>query len=106
MIRAGDLDRRVTIQRCQRAQIAGSGETISVWSDIVTVAATVRQANGREFLAGSAIVGEQRAVFVVRFRADVSQLDRIAYGGRTFDIDDIREIGRREGLEIHAKAVR
>lgn len=105
MIRAGDLDRRIAIQRATTTRDPDTNEEIPSWSTVATVAAGVRQTAGREFLDGSAMVGEQRAVFVIRFLGGVTVLDRVLFGSTVFDLDDVREIGRREGLELHGRAV-
>ena len=104
MIRAGDLDRRIELQRATTTRDPIYNEPIPSWSTIATVWAAVRQTAGREFLAGSSEVGEQRAVFVVRWLAGITARDRVVYAGRIYDLDDVREIGRREGLELHGRA--
>lgn len=106
MIRAGDLDRRISLQRSTDETDPVYGEARPVWSTFATVAASVRQVSGREFLAATEQAGERRAVFVIRWRGDVTTTDRVAYLGEPYDIDDVREIGRREGLEIHARLVK
>lgn len=105
MIRAGDLDRRISIQRATLAEDPTFGEMVATWSTVATVSAAVRQVSGREFLSAEVTAAERRAVFVIRYRADVLTTDRVVYLGHPFDIREVREIGRREGLEIHAEAV-
>ena len=105
MIRAGDLDRRVSIQRATMDEDPTYGERVATWSTVATVAAAVRQASGREFLAADVIASERKTVFIIRWRADVLTTDRVVYLGEPFDIAEVREIGRREGLEIHGVRV-
>lgn len=106
MIRAGELDRRISVEHRTLVRDPDTNETIATWVQIASVRAAVRQASGREFLAGSAVIGERRAVFVIRWRGDITATDtRVIYGDGTYDLDDVREIGRREGLELHGKAV-
>lgn len=106
MIRAGDLDRRISVQRATFTIDPEYGEEVPTWETIATVSAAVKQISGREFLAGNAEVNEQRAVFFIRWMPGVTVLDRVVYLGAPFDIDDVREVGRHEGLELHARLVR
>lgn len=104
-MRAGKLDRRVTIQR-KTVTESGSGEPIEAWNDLATVWAQARPNRGDERFSTMQVVGSAVTTFVVRFRADlaVTVLDRLGYDGKTWDILDVRELGRREGWEIDAKA--
>ena len=106
---AGALDRRLTIRRATRTQNA-LGETVETWADVATVwASKVDKATAEADARGS---GEARAAtitthFAVRWSATtatVSALDRVVCAGRDFDVHGVREIGRREGLEIIAMA--
>jgi SPP1 family predicted phage head-tail adaptor len=105
MIRAGDLDRRITLRHRAQTTLEPYGEVVDSFQDFATISAAVRQISGREFLSAGAVVAERRAVFTIRYRADVLVTDRVVFAGAPFDIREIREIGRREGLEIHAEAV-
>lgn len=102
-MKAGTLDRRITLQAFTSSRDPITNELIEDWDDVVTVWAKVSSASGREFAAGNVPIAERRAVFTIRFRA-VSQIDRVSYDGEIWEIVDIREIGRREGLELHTVA--
>lgn len=105
MIGAGAFDRRITLQRYTESRDPDTNAVIHTWVDhIANVPASVRQTAGREFLEGSQILAERRAVFTVRF-ADMTVLDRVSYDGRLFNISDVREIGRRAFLELQCEAV-
>lgn len=104
MIRAGDLDRTILIERASNVPNE-YGEPIDTWSPLATVRAKVTETPGREFIAGTLPVAERRAVFLIRFRGDVTNRDRVTYNGRAFDIVGTREIGRRAGLELHGELV-
>ena len=108
-MRAGRLDRRLTIRRATRTQNA-LGETVETWADVATVwASKVDKATAEADARGS---GEARAATITtHFRirwstttAAVTPLDRVFVGGREFDVTGVREIGRREGVEIMATA--
>lgn len=102
-MRAGDLDRRIVLERRVEQQDA-SGQPIITWTPIATVWAQVQQQSGREFMSGAIPVSERRVVFRMRHRTDVTVLDRVAYDGDEFDLNEVRELGRREGLELHTTA--
>ena len=104
---AGKRDRRITIQRATITQDPGSGENVETWGTLATVWAEKADVSDRERLAA----GEVQAELTTRFRilysdtvADVGPTDRVMYAGRTYNIEAVREIGFREGLEISASA--
>lgn len=104
---AGKRDRRITIQRATITQDPGSGENVETWATLATVWAEVVQVSDGERVRAA----EVAASITTRFRilysatvADVNPKDRISYGGRTFDVWGVKEIGFREGMEITAAA--
>jgi SPP1 family predicted phage head-tail adaptor len=103
MIAAGKLDRQITIKIVTVGGDDFSAPTETL-SDLATVWAEKRDLRGREFYQANAENAEIETVFRIRWRSDVSPLNRIAYAGRDYDIVSVAEIGRREGLEIMAKA--
>lgn len=104
-MKAGELDRRITLQTFSTSRDANTNEQLESWADLDTVWAKVRMTGGREFREGSAEVGERKATFTIRYRSDVSQLARVSYAGEFWDIRDYRELGRLEGLELNCTAV-
>lgn len=105
-MRAGKLDRSIVIQSRTVAQNA-YGEGIETWTKIhtaTTLAAEVIPFRGNERWTAQQVVGKNAVTFRVRWRDDVTVLNRIVYDGRNYDLHDVREIGRREGLEIDATA--
>ncbi len=98
-MRAGRLDRRVTLQR-RTVTRDSYGDENETWSDEATVWAAIRGMPGREYLAGDKFVQEARAVFQIRWRAGVDPGMRLTYGGATYEIVSVTEIGRRQGLEL------
>jgi len=103
---AGALDRRITLQRYGVTYNADN-EPIEAWSTLATVWASVQYASDGE----KARAGQVGAVVSVRFQirysptvAEVDAKDRVAYEGKSFNIAGVKELGRREGLEISAMA--
>ena len=99
----GLLDRRVKIQALTTAA-DGAGQPVETWSDIATVWARVRPFRGGERFLARQVVGQAVTTFEIRHRAGVTILNRLVYAGRSWDIHDVREVGRREGLELDATA--
>lgn len=104
-MRAGDLDRRIVLQRYTEAQDA-SGQPIrtyaplddgEVWAQYVPAKGTER------YESGQVVVATLPALFRIRWRADVDERLQIIFGGEPWAIDGIAEIGRRDGLEISAR---
>ena len=102
MIRAGQLDRVVTIQ--ERVVTENSvGEDTYDWVDLATgVRAQVIQQSGREIFRAGSIQTAVDTLFVMRYRPDVSVSNRIVYNGKAYNLYSVRELGRRRGLEISA----
>jgi SPP1 family predicted phage head-tail adaptor len=102
-MRAGSLDRRVTIQRKTVTQ-SSSGDPVETWDDVATVWAQVLPDRGGERFARRQLVGSAVVLFRMRYLSGVTVLDRLSYGDKLWDIVDVRETGRREGLDIDATA--
>lgn len=104
-MRAGKIHRRVTIQR-KSVSVSSSGEQVETWSDLATVWAQDKPNRGDERFSTMQLIGSAVMTFVMRYRADlaVTIQDRLSYGGKTWDILDVRELARRVGWEIDAKA--
>lgn len=105
-MQSGKLDRRITIQGKSITQ-SDSGQEVVVWTDVATVWAEKIPIRGLERFSIQQIVGESVKTFRIRWSSDVSEITdehRIMSDGRAFDITDVREIGRRVGIEIDAFA--
>lgn len=90
----GDLDQRVTIQRA--TQTTGSmGDVSKTWATLATVWANVKSATGRERLADDRTMATQMTRFRIRYRADVTEADRIVWKGETFNIRAISDQSQR-----------
>lgn len=102
-MRAGRLDRKITI--LERVIEKNSfGEHVASYDSLATVCAEAKPASGSERYVAQQFVAEITHIFTIRYRNDVTPLNRIRFDGRDFDILAVLEIGRREGLAINAKA--
>ena len=98
-MKAGLLDRRVMLQRRTVVYDDYGGE-IEAWAELATVPAQVIEQSGREFLAADQIQAEKRVLFRLRWIEGVTVLDRVSHDGRLHNIQDVKELGRREGVEL------
>lgn len=103
-MRAGELDRRITLQRAVTTR-DDFNAPVETWLDLARVWAKFTPVNdGERFRAGER-AAEVQARFLIRYSsqvADVSPKDRLIFDGRTYAISHVKEVGRREGLEITA----
>jgi len=105
MIPAGKLQHLIAIER-ETETVSPAGHVRKTWAPVVTVRAEVRNLSSDEFLAGFGDADRQSAVFVIRWipGVEITTADRIAHGGRVFNVKSVIEIGRKRGLELRAVA--
>lgn len=104
-MRAGKLDRRLTIERFTETGRNELNEPIMVWAEVATVWAQQRPDRGSERFAAAQVSGTSVMTFHIRHRDDLTQKDRLVYEGRVYEIiAPPREIGRRVVTEIDAVA--
>ncbi len=97
-MRAGKLDRTITIQSFTNT-VNEYGTPIMTWNDVATLRAQIVQSSTEEFIRAGA-VDETVIIFRTRYLSGVTNADRIAYDGSTFNLKEVKEIGRRKGLEL------
>ena len=107
-MRAGDLDRRITIRRASLVPNEFN-EPIEIWSDLRTVWAKRTDASASESYRAQEVGAQISARFLIRRTsqvADVNPLDRIAFHGREYNITRVAEPAgtRNRWLEIDAVA--
>ncbi|HEV7344266.1 MAG TPA: phage head closure protein [Devosia sp.] len=106
-MRAGDLDREVRLLRFS-ITYNDDNEPIEGWTpDASPVWASVQYASDGEKARAGQVGAVVSIRFQIRWSASASTLnakDRVIYEGGTFDIAGIKELGRREGLEISGVA--
>jgi len=101
------LDRKITLQRFAYATDHASGEQVKVWSTLSSVWASKRDVSDSERVASAEVSAEIGTRFQIRWDSSWSSLnpkDRVVSAGLIYDIVGVKEIGRREGLEISAIA--
>jgi SPP1 family predicted phage head-tail adaptor len=103
-MQAGLLRHRVTFQS-RSSGVDEMNQPIPVWTDVATVWAQIESLSGRELMAASAERAENIVRITVRYRSDIVESMRIAYGSVFYDITDISDLdGRRRHLELSCKA--
>lgn len=102
-MRAGKLDRLITIQRFTNT-VDDFGTPVEAWADVATLRAQIVTASTDEFISHGA-EAETVIVFRARYVAGITAADRIVYGGAAHNIKELTEIGRRRGLELRCVRV-
>lgn len=105
-MQAGQLDRRISILR---ATVAADGfnEQVETWGEIATVWAHAAPVMDAEKQRAGETLASKSYRFTIRYSSDVSDVDprdRVTFDGRTYDLQGIKEVGRREFLELTAVA--
>lgn len=100
-MRPSDLDRRVTwltrhlaadAAGDQREAWGGEGYEVEIW------ASAPRKATDEQQAAQTDVSWTTR--LKIRWRSDVATRDRVVFDGRTYEVADLEEIGRKEGLFV------
>lgn len=106
MLRAGNLNRRLTLLRPTLAP-NGFGESVETFAATATVWASYEPLSDAEQRRAAEVGATMTARFQIRLSSQVVDCDptwRATCDGRSFDIVGVKEIGLREGLEISAVA--
>lgn len=101
---AGALDRRITILRPGPAVDDGYQTLPGAPVELATVWASYRPVSDSERNRGNIDSVKVDARFTIRWRSDVTHDCAVLFGGLHFQVTRVKEIGRREWLEISAAA--
>ncbi|NLS04616.1 phage head closure protein [Rhizobium sp. P32RR-XVIII] len=102
-MRAGKLDKAIVIE--QRGEVVNDYGTVSEgWTKVASLRAQVLQQSTEEFLKSAGSTPETAVIFRIRWRADLTTEHRVTYRGQIFDLKEIKELGRRDGLELRCVA--
>lgn len=99
---AGDLDRRVTLLRRVRGAQNGFGEASEIWTDVTTVWAQKLEVRDAERVQAQAVGVAISLRLRVRWSSATSAMargDRVRFEGAVYSVEEIKEVGRRVGLE-------
>ena len=104
-MRAGKLDREITIQSAEDT-IGDDGTPSTFWSDVATVRAQLVEASTEEYQRAYGEGGNTAVIFRMRWMDGVTIDHRVRYEGRNLNVREVTEIGRRRGLELRCEEVR
>jgi SPP1 family predicted phage head-tail adaptor len=105
-MQAGRLDRTVTLERFTTNTDTFGGEA-RTWATLATRRALYTPVSDGERSQAAETAATIECRFLIRWSSDLADLspkDRLTFDGRTFNIVGVKEVGRREGLEISASA--
>lgn len=105
-MRAGDLNRRVALERHGVARDEWNNP-IEGWGPLATVWASKTDVSDTERLRAAEVGSTLTTRFVIRWSrtvADLNAKDRLTCEGLAYGIVGVKEIGRREFIEITASA--
>jgi SPP1 family predicted phage head-tail adaptor len=103
-MKAGRMSETVTIER-ETETVSPAGTVTLTWATITTRKAELIQAGMTELLKPFGEEEQSAIVFRVRYVADVLTTDRLTYCGQHYNIRDIKEIGRRRGLDLRCERI-
>lgn len=106
-MRAGRLDRRITIERYTET-VNAYGERERTWSSAgkLWAALDMKQTKVKETEVASELTPMSEIVWRVRhsqFSQDITEKDRISWRGRSYDILGIHMMGRGDDVMITTK---
>ena len=102
-MKPGSLDRVIVVQRAQ-STVDDLGQVLTTWSDIATLRAAKIQATTTEYLRGAGLQGDGVVIFRTRWLDGLTVRDRVRCEGLAYDLKEIKELGRRKGLELRTVA--
>lgn len=102
-MKAGKLDRRITIQRQGAPTDNGIEMVPGALATYAVRWASWKPANGREVFENLGREAKAGGTFWLRYdslTADIAATDLVEWDGRTWDIVSINQLGRLEGVEL------
>lgn len=95
---AGQLDRRITIERFAETTDA-FGQKNKVFTALGNVWAKVEEKRGSEGEEGNQLVATKRVEFFIRYRSDIDEQMRIIYNNETYRIEAILNADDRKAFQ-------
>ena len=97
----GRLDREIELQQASLSNPDdGWRERVPTWTTTATIWATRKDKTTTEGDENFQRVAKVVTEWTIRHTDEVSEQNRVKYGGEFYYITGIREIGRREGLVL------
>ncbi|WP_276118382.1 phage head closure protein [Pararhizobium qamdonense] len=102
-MRAGKLDKTITIDRAATT-VDEYGAPTEGWTTITTVRAQLIQSTTEEFIQSFGSSSKVAVIFRIRHRDGIAVSDRLTHSGQAYDLKEIKELGRRDGLDLRCTA--
>lgn len=96
---AGKLDRRIALWKAT-ISYNDLNEPVETFALHATFWAQVVHLSTKEIYDSESVRACKYAKFIVRYRTDVTEKDRVIHDGQSYKIQGITEMGRREMLEL------
>lgn len=104
---AGDLNRRITIQRQPTGQDASGQPITGPWETVGQAWASIRSPTGLGAIKADVPVSEVRVSIRVRWRTDVERGMRALHGTTVYAIDAVLpDMARREHVDLVCREVK
>ncbi|WP_288427102.1 phage head closure protein [uncultured Agrobacterium sp.] len=100
-MRAGNLDRSITVQS-YTTTLNAYRVPVMAWVDVGTVRAQIIQSSTEEYLTNGAS-DTTSIIFRTRYFEGVNTSSQVLYEGQTYNIREVKEIGRRKGLDLRCE---
>jgi head-tail adaptor len=104
-MRAGNLDREIAIDAWAAGEPNEYGTVTEGWTPFATVRAQLVQASTDEFLTGHGEADKRVVIFRIRWLEGVTTTHRVNHGSQNLNIREIKEIGRRKGMELRCEVI-
>lgn len=100
---AGQLRHTITIQALTISKNTGYGSATTSYAPIMTVRTAVQYGAGGKGINASEIFNSQAVQFTTYYRPAIVETCRIIFNEKTYIINNIAEIGYKEGMIITAE---
>lgn len=104
-MRTGKLDRIIRIETYSAGVPDEYGTVHQGYVELATMRAQIIQASTEEFQRAYGASGETAIIFRTHYVDGVNTDDRVVYDDANFNIKEVKEIGRRAGLELRCIAL-
>lgn len=100
-MRSGKLDRTIKVQSFT-STVNDYGTPVQAWTDVATARAQIIQSSTEEFLTNGAS-DETTIIFRTRYFSPIGGTSRIIFEGEEYNVREVKEIGRRKGLDLRCE---
>ena len=102
-MRSGKLRHLIEIERASNAP-NDYGTPVTTWTVIASLRAEVVSRSTEEFIRDAGASDVTAIVFRTRFLGGITNADRVAFNGQSFNIREATPIGNDRGLELRCTA--